>query len=139
MGLSVADLINKWSPPTAPGNSSKATQDYINFVSGQLGVPASTPIGLAEKKTPNDGANTTSGSSTPGILSQINSAVFEAINGRKPGQTTAEATGQPGAFTFARIGAFILGFIFIAGGLYLFKPVQNVVNESVRGSAIAAA
>lgn len=136
-GLTIADLIQKWSPGSAPGNTPAGTQSYTDFLSAGLGVPSQTQIGMAEKKTPDSGSPTGSGSSTPSLLSSINSAVFQAINGRKPGQSGSDATGTQAQFTFARIGAFILGFIFIAAGLYMFKPVQNIVTTTARG-AIAA-
>lgn len=134
-GLTIADLIQKWSPGSAPGNTPAGTQSYTDFLSAGLGVPSQTQIGTAEKKTPDSGSPTGSGSSTPGLLSSINSAVFQAIIG----QSGSDATGTQAQFTFARIGAFILGFIFIAAGLYMFKPVQNIVNTTARGAAEAIA
>ncbi len=133
-GLTIADLIAKWSPGSAPGNTPAGQQSYTDFLSSGLGVPSSTQIGTAEKKTPDSSSNIGSTSSTPSLLSTINSAVFQAINGRKPGQSGSEASGQQAQFTFARIGAFILGFIFIAAGLYMFKPVSEIVTTTAKGA-----
>lgn len=134
MGLSVSDLINKWAPGSAPGNTPAGTQSYIDFVSGKLGVPADTPINVAEKKTPENGGSTTGGSSSPSITQRIFQGALDTV---APGMGTllgSTTSGGTPALSFGRIGAFILGFVFIAGGLYLFKPVQNIVNTGVRGA-----
>jgi hypothetical protein len=58
-----------------------------------------------------------------------------------PGKILGAATGAVSsvlgipAINWGRIAAFLLGLLLIAGGLYLLKPVQTVVNRSVRGLA----
>lgn len=42
------------------------------------------------------------------------------------------------AINWGRIAAFLLGLILIAGGIYLIKPVQNVVNQTIKKGAKAA-
>jgi hypothetical protein len=81
--------------------------------------PSSTsgPSGLQT-----DSGNT---ASTSGLGSAIGSLASKA----------ASIFGSPAA----QIGAFLLGLILIAGALYLFKPVQNVVNSTIkRGAKVAA-
>lgn len=139
-GLTIDQLIQKWSPGNATGNTPAGTQSYSDFLSTGLGVPGTTTITDAQKKTTDvstSSPTSISPTQSTSILGQINNAVFTWLNGRAPGQTSAEATGQQAAFTFARVGAFILGFVLIAGGLYLFKPVQETVNTAAKG-AIAA-
>lgn len=132
-GLSIADLIAKWSPGSAPGNTPAGQQSYTDFVASGLGVPSFTSIGAAEKKTPDSGASTPSGSPTvvtsPSLNPLTNIAnAWGLITGSK---TTDTGTSAP--FSFARIGAFILGFIFIAAGLFMFRPVQQTVIDSAKG------
>src|SRR5574337_481095 len=120
-GATIQDLISKWAPPNAPGNTPQSTQNYINFVTGQLGVSADTPVSSTGANSPAPGAGS-SGPTASSITSSI-SNVLNPFSGFSPG----------------RLGAFILGLILIAGGIYLFKPVQEVVNESVRSGVKAAA
>lgn len=44
-----------------------------------------------------------------------------------------------GGFDWGRLAAFLLGLLLIAGGLYLLKPVQEVVNGAVKKGAVALA
>jgi hypothetical protein len=126
---SIADLINAWSPPTAPGNSPDATQNYINFISGKLGVPADTPIDA----TAGLKATETAADKTSGIAGTIAGMVGKgALDYMFPG------LGIPGVgATWGRIGAFLVGLILVAGGVYLFKPVQEVVNKTAKAAIVA--
>lgn len=124
MGFSIEDLINKWAPPTAPGNSVDATQNYINFVSGKLGQPATDPIKADSK-------------------SMLPDWLYTIVHGEYPNLPAKPAVdpalaAPPSALSVGRIAAFLLGLILIAGGLYLFKPVQEVVNSTVKGAAVVA-
>lgn len=42
------------------------------------------------------------------------------------------------AINWGRIAAFLLGLILIAGGIYLIRPVNQIVNTTVKRSAKAA-
>lgn len=45
------------------------------------------------------------------------------------------------AINWGRLAAFLLGLLFIAAGLYLLRPVQQIVNQTVKSNikdAIAA-
>ncbi len=136
-GLTLQDLVGKWSPPTAPGNSLQSTQNYTNFLSQNLGVPASTPITQAESSfdlangispisTPNNNPGGTGVPNTGGILGNL----FPWLN-----QPT---TTGPSVFSWGRIAAFLLGLIFIGVGLALFRPVQNIVTSTARVARTAA-
>lgn len=39
------------------------------------------------------------------------------------------------AINWGRLAAFLLGLLLIAGGLYLIKPVQQIVNRTVKETA----
>lgn len=58
-----------------------------------------------------------------------------------PGKIVAAATGAVStalgipAINWGRLAAFLLGLLLIGGGLYLLKPVQEVINRSVKGAA----
>jgi len=43
-GLSITDLISKWSPPTAAGNSQASTSNYISSVAADTGMDPTTSI-----------------------------------------------------------------------------------------------
>lgn len=43
------------------------------------------------------------------------------------------------AINWGRIAAFLLGLLLVAGGIYLIKPVQQVVNRTIKTSAKGAA
>jgi hypothetical protein len=44
-GLNIADLIGKWSPGSAPGNTPAGQQSYTDFVANSLGVSPLEKIG----------------------------------------------------------------------------------------------
>ena len=115
-GYTIEELLRAWAPPSSAGNSEANTQKYIDFVSGKLGVPASTPISATAvpeyKPLPDTG---------PSFLGSVLDGIVGA-----PVSTLGTLFGVP----WSRIGAFLLGLIIIAGAIYLFKPVQNVVNKT---------
>jgi hypothetical protein len=59
------------------------------------------------------------------VLGSVGSAVTGAVG---------SAIGLP-AINWGRLAAFLLGLLLIAGGLYLFKPVQQAVNVRVQAAA----
>lgn len=75
-GLNTVDqIVSKWSPPNAPGNTPQATQNYINFVSKELGVAPGAPLNMQD----------------PQVLQRIAAAKFKFENGPGPlGQGTAQ-------------------------------------------------
>jgi hypothetical protein len=113
-GKTLGGALNTWVPPTAPGNSPAATQNYIDSVSGKLGVPADTPLSALG----NFGAMT-------------GAAVGAAPTAVGAGLSTAAQTflfGVPAT----RLAAFILGLIFIAAGLWSLKSTQTIIGGAVR-------
>ena len=47
----IAGVINKWSPPNAKGNTPKGTQNYVNFVSQQLGIAPDQQLDMTNPAT----------------------------------------------------------------------------------------
>jgi len=116
-GATLSSLINSWAPPNAPGNSPQATQNYVNSVAQSLGVDPLTPVSNLS------GIGTSGSTTSPG-------SILGSIFGTTPLGLVGSLTGN--AFSFARLGSFLLGLILIAGGIFLFRPVQTVVKETVR-------
>jgi hypothetical protein len=78
----IEQIVNKWSPPNAPGNTPQATQAYVNFVSQQLGVAPNAPLNMQD----------------PQVLQRIAAAQFKFENGIGPlGQGAAPQAMAPGA------------------------------------------
>lgn len=51
MGLTTpSQIISRWSPPNAPGNSPQATANYTGFVAQKLGVSPDTPLDMSDPK-----------------------------------------------------------------------------------------
>ncbi len=76
----VEQIVSKWSPPNAPGNTPQATQNYVNFVSQQLGVAPGAPLNMQD----------------PQVLQRIAAAKFKFENGTAPtGQSAAAPTQAP--------------------------------------------
>jgi len=153
-GYSLSGLINAWAPPTAPGNSAVATQNYTDYVSKALGVSSTTPISEtsnlslsnqlgtpSQLSSPLGTGPTQSGALSPtSITGALNSALSTAgsVANLLAGNPLG-ATGLIPGFSWGRVGTFVAGLIVIAGGIYLFKPVQNIVNSSARGAVKALA
>lgn len=74
----VESIINRWSPPNAKGNTPASTQNYVNFVSQQLGVAPNQPLNMSD----------------PATLQALNAAIrrFEGT-----GAGSAAAPGAPAA------------------------------------------
>jgi len=122
-GATVASLINAWSPSTAPGNTSIGTQNYINFVTGKLGVTPDTKVSdLANKPAP-----TSTAASIIDKLGSISTSMMDIV------------TGKTLASSWGRVGAFIVGLIFIAAGLFLFKPAQQIMISGTKKAISAGA
>jgi hypothetical protein len=124
-GLTIDQMINSWAPPNAPGNSLDSTKNYVNSVAASMGVtPDTTVASLQGAGSPVAGS--------PSLLSKITSA---ALFG-------------PG-YSWARVGAFLLGLVLIVAGLYLFKPpaalnvspgpIGRGINRAGKTAARAAA
>lgn len=131
-GFSIDQMINAWAPATASGNSPASTQNYVNSVANTLGASPATPVSSLA------GVTSAAPTSSPGVANTLLNAYLNPFG-----------TSASGTVTFARIGAFILGFILIAAGLYLFKsptvinqvspgPIGRGVNRGVRHLGRAA-
>ncbi len=61
----------------------------------------------------------------------ITGATGGSVNGPAVANTGAAAINWFSGINWGRIGAFLLGLLLIAGGLYLIKPLQQIVNTTV--------
>jgi len=103
-GFTIADLINKWAPPDAPGNTADSTNNYINFVSKKLGVSADTPISLAESGHGVDDLPGAHGGIAPSADNPGNTRGFDFLP----------------SLSASRIAAFVVGVLLILGAVLLF-------------------
>lgn len=126
-GYSLSDLINSYAPPNAPGNTPESTQAYLDYVTGKLGASPSTPVSAT-----GDTSKLSDNQFCTGAMWLNPYCWYSAV--KNPGSTilgmnSTPANGAAPAFSFGRVGAFILGLLFIGGGLYLFKP--SVVSSVI--------
>jgi len=132
-GATLQALVNAWAPPNAPGNTPAGTQSYLDFVTSQLGAGASTLVSAFKQGSAPGTPQGTGGITLPPLpklpsIGDILGGVFGTGVGMEvPGLGVASSI-----FGWSRIAAFIAGLILIAGGIYLFKPVQNVVVGSAK-------
>lgn len=132
-GLSLQEMLQKYAPPNAPGNTPATTSNYVNYVSNATGVAPNAPLSSA------------AGTGAGQPMSQWDVAKNAILTGLGPigalaGKTPNSTGGTSlldltSGFSWGRAGAFFLGLIMIAGGIYLFKPVQEVVNGTARKAA----
>jgi len=135
-GGSISDLAANW----LSGSSPQAQQDWSNNVAGALGVPISTPVASLSGAAPT-GAPASQSSVIPGFgaLDNLAMKLDQMLGVQYPGEPTA-GSGQGGqAFSFARVAAFIVGLIFLAGGIFAFKPAQDVIVNTGKAAAKGAA
>jgi hypothetical protein len=70
----VEQIVGKWSPANAPGNTPAGTVSYVNFVAKQLGVAPNVPLNMQD----------------PQVLQRIAAAKFQFENGGyTPGAASA--------------------------------------------------
>jgi hypothetical protein len=82
----VEQIVGKWSPANAPGNTPAGTASYVNFVAKQLGVAPNVPLNMQD----------------PQVLQRIAAAKFKFENGIGPlGQGAAPQAVAPAAPTQA--------------------------------------
>lgn len=141
-GATLSDLIAKWAPPNAPGNSQTATTNYTNTVANQLGVSPSTPVsslaGVTAPNTPLPTGTATTGPSllpSSSTLGNIANGVASAVI---PGYNAISNLSSP-SISWGRIAAFLLGLILIGAGLFMFKTTQTIIQTGVRaGRGVAS-
>lgn len=140
-GASLSDLINAWSPGTAPGNTPAGTSSYIDYVSGLLGVSPDSSIPDAEKgpntSTPTTGSGTTGSTTLNNILKAFGD-IGQGVMGGVPILPSQSASFF--GLSLSQLGTFLAGLIVIAGGIFLFKPVSNtIIKYGKRGIEAASA
>lgn len=144
-GASVSDLINKWSPPGAAGNSAEINTNYIKSVAGSTGLDPSLPIrNQMASDTPviPDSTSTSHGFlDALGTIGDIGGKVDGVLgtgfgpNGADAGPISTQLTGLFAGFSWGRTGTLIFGTMLIGGALLLFRPVQNIVTTAAKGAA----
>lgn len=121
-GGSIADLGRGWLGRDAPRSD---VDSWIKNLG--LGLPASTPVSQTAAPA---SASTGATPSSPSLYRRA----MDAIEGK--GEFSKYRANPLSDTLFGlslgRIAAFALGLIVIAGALYLFKPVQNVVAAVAR-------
>jgi hypothetical protein len=141
-GGSITDLASSW----LSGSSQQDQSSWANNVAGALGVPASTPVaslsGAAPSGAPASQATTGSGGGPFTALDNLAMKLDQLFGVQYPGEPTA-GSGQAGnAFSVGRVAAFFVGLIFLAGGIFAFKPAQDVIvntgKAAAKGAAVAA-
>lgn len=131
-GVNISELITKWAPPNAPGNSPQSTGNYINWVSEFAGLDPYSQIPGA--KVPAGSVTLPDGRTAPGKDAPV--------MGDLGSSTVSAATLWDWATNPARIVLVIVGIIIIAAGVFSLRPVQDgvktVVNYGKKAAAIAA-
>lgn len=132
-GASLNSLISAWAPSNAPGNTPQSTQNYQAYAASQLGINPTLPLNSLNQST-------TTIPSIPNIPPNLQGQAQQSANqfNQSPAGSGGLASLQTWAqLSIARIGVFVLGLICVAGGLYLFKPIKEVVNKSIKMGAEA--
>ena len=127
-GYNIQDLINTWSPPGAPGNSPRSTQNYTDFVAQKTGATPGTPVSALQ-----------TGQDALSKAGDILKGISDSFN---PTKAVAQAT-QAGnilptfpSFSFGRIVAIGLGLILIFGSILIFAFQGAVAgSETILGVA----
>ena len=129
-GDTVGQLISTWAPGTAPGNTPQATANYQNYVANSLGVNPNTPVSQAEQ---NAQASPTASSQT--ALSRFGSWLTSGWpfnSGGSGGSGSGLLSGLTWITSPTRLGSLIIGILALIAAIYLFKPVQQAANTTIR-------
>lgn len=147
-GQTIDDISKTWAPAAAPGNTPATPGNWAQQVASYLGVKTDTDISSLKTGTqgPSTDATTTPASSVTGapsttskITGVLGDAANLALSSGVAGPLGMLASGTLFGLPISRIGAFLLALIVIAGAIFLFKPVQEVVKSGVKkGVALAA-
>jgi hypothetical protein len=129
-GYNVQELINAWAPPNASGNSPASTQNYINYVSQNLGVSPTTSLSSLASTSATPASSL---SNAAGIGTQL----LQSILGSNLPATITTGIPSP-AGSFSRVAAFGLAFVLIIGAIFLFKPVRETVTTVAKKGVKAA-
>lgn len=118
-GDSISDIVDTWAG-TQYGNSQASVDNYTNFLSQQTGIDANTPLSQA---LASQGKMTAFGFTLTPESKSINSKLT-SINPITELETWITSNAE-------RFATGIIGLIAIAGAIYLFKPIHQVVSKSV--------
>jgi hypothetical protein len=134
-GLPDLNQIYPNGPTGAP-----ASQSTIQIQGNQTGI-VNQSTALSTPTQPSNvlgGGLTTLGGLASGNPGAVASGVASASLGAATGNILPSSNTGIGSITFGRVGAFLLGLIFIAGGIYLFgKPtINNAVRTATRTATV---
>ena len=74
----VSAVINRWSPPNAPGNTKESTDNYVAYVAGKLGVDPNAQLDMNNQQMLGMMAQ---------AIAQFESGHTSPLVGARPGQT----------------------------------------------------
>lgn len=115
------------------------TPDYINFVSQKTGVDPHDPLSQAERDSNNaswwDAFLAAVRLNPADAAGAIGSVLDEKLGTQSVKNTAAKMIF---GISFNRLGALILGILFIIAGLMSFKEVQQVVIQAGKTAVSAA-
>jgi hypothetical protein len=137
----LSSLLSMWAPSSAPGNSKASLQQYELNVSNILGVPPDTKLSMLQNQ-PSSSTGATLPTLSGGVGASVGSAVLGATgltgvtgliatDGTSTGKTVQEnllGWAQSG-FSWSRVGCFLVGLICLVIGLFMLRPVQDVVQN----------
>lgn len=138
-GYTIQQLGQMWAcGADATCQSSQANQNYVASLAAATGLPANTPLTTLQGQLPGSPPPVTNSSSGTSSVFRPGGMVANTLGGTGCaiatlfGQgngcsiTGGSSTNAPSSagLSFGRIGAFILGFIVIAGAIYLFGRPQ---------------
>lgn len=133
--------VNTGTTATGQAQNDQTTIDEINKelnalndnygLSGHYGTaPASTPATPAKSNTFSTIMGDGSLLSSLDILGRAGKAVDDTLG------TGSASLDKFFGLSISRFVAVILGLIFIAGGIYLFKPAQQIINKTIKTGSV---
>lgn len=141
-GLTIRELINKWAPASAKGNSAESTDNYVNFVSRATGYSPATPVSETAAPAGGNSEWTNWDSILFGAGLGIDAATGSNVGSVATGAASAakSVVDSITGITISRAVAIILGLISVGAGFMLFKPVrETVISTATTAAKVAAA
>ena len=115
-GATLQDMMTAWAPGSIPGNNPTS---YAQSVAAATGGSPGAPLTAWQQAQAN-------------ILGLLLGNNGTGPVGAVASGATAASSRTIWGLLISRVAAFILGFICIAGAIFLFKPTQEVVGMAAR-------
>lgn len=120
-------------------HNSPHIQDFISIGGGGGGDPFG---GIFSGGGPSIGMPPIGGTGNPGNLPKTTPvSISGGLSAAIPGLGGLSSVLGIPSINWGRLAAFLLGLLLIAGGLYLLRPVQQIVNatvkDTIKGAAVA--